>query len=88
MKDNPEETTAVALKYDGINAPQITAKGHGEVAEKILALAKQYDIPLHEDYQLVTLLAQLELGEEIPQPLYLAIAEVIAFAYLVSGKVP
>ena len=50
------------------------------------ALAEENGIPLREDPDLVTLLAQLELGTEIPANLYVAVAEVLAFAYMVSGK--
>ena len=84
----PKPTTAVALHYDGKNAPRVTAKGTGELAEKIIALAKQHGIPLQENAALVSLLSKLELGDEIPEALYLAVAEVIAFAYLLSGKTP
>lgn len=79
---------AVALQYDGENAPRVTAKGRGELAEQIIALARQFDVPLTENRELVQLLASLELGEEIPQMLYVAVAEIIAFAYLLKGKVP
>jgi flagellar biosynthesis protein len=78
----------VALRYEGVGAPRVTAKGEGLVAEKILELAKEHHIPLHEDPNLVAVLAKLELGDEIPVALYRAVAEVIAFAYMVSGKVP
>lgn len=78
----------VALRYEGVGAPRVTAKGEGLVAEKILELAKEHHIPLHEDPNLVAVLAKLELGDEIPMALYRAVAEVIAFAYMVSGKVP
>jgi flagellar biosynthesis protein len=79
---------AVALYYDGKRAPRVTAKGQGPVAEKILAVAREHNVPLREDKSLVALLARLELGDEIPQNLYKAVAQVIAFAYLVSGKAP
>jgi len=79
---------AVALLYDGTNAPRIAAKGRGALAEQILALAKQHNVPMEGDPELASLLAQIPLGEEIPEALYQAIAEVIAFAYLVSGKRP
>lgn len=79
---------AVALHYDGTRAPRITAKGRGVVAEEIIELAHQHGVPLHEDRELVTLLAQLELNDEIPRELYLAVAEVIAFAYMVTEKFP
>jgi flagellar biosynthesis protein len=79
---------AVALHYDGEGAPRVTAKGHEQVAEQIIALARQHDIPLQENAALAGLLARLELGEEIPEALYLAVAQVIAFAYRLSGKRP
>lgn len=78
--------TAVALHYDGKRAPRVTAKGRNRIAEQILELARAHGIPLREDPDLVMLLARLELGEEIPASLYTAVAEVIAFAYMVSGK--
>ena len=84
--DAPE--IAVALEYDGSGAPKVTAKGTGELAEQILELAREHDIPLHEDPVLSEVLSQVDLGDQIPPALYLAVAEVIAFAYLVSGKMP
>lgn len=77
---------AVALRYDGRGAPRVTAKGEGLVAEKILELARAHDIPLYEDAALAATLARIELGTEIPENLYRAVAQVIAFAYLLSGK--
>lgn len=88
MSSDPSPGKVVALRYEGAGAPRITAKGEGLVAEKILELAKQHNIPLHEDPNLVAVLAKLELGDEIPVALYRAVAEVIAFAYMISGKVP
>lgn len=85
---DPPPGKVVALRYEGVGAPRVTAKGEGLVAEKILELAKEHHIPLHEDPALVAVLAKLELGDEIPVALYRAVAEVIAFAYMVSGKVP
>ncbi len=81
-------TTAVALHYDGKEAPRVTAKGTGELADKIIALAKEHGIPLQEDAALISLLSKLDLGDEIPQALYTAVAEIIAFAYILNGKVP
>jgi len=81
-----EQVTTVALLYDGENAPTVTAKGSGHVAEEILKIAKEHNIPLHEDAELAQLLSQLELGDEIPRALYVTIAQVIAFAYIISGK--
>ena len=82
----PPFPSAVALNYDGKGAPRVTAKGKGHIAEEILAVAREHNIPLHEDPNLVRLLAQLDLGDEIPRELYLAVAKVIAFAYMMKGK--
>jgi len=85
---NKPPVLAVALEYSGDGAPRVTAKGGGLVAENILRVAHEHDIPLHEDSELAGLLSKVELGDEIPSALYLAIAEVIAFAYSVSHKTP
>lgn len=88
MKFSKDETVAprkqaVAIKYDQEmgKAPLIVAKGMGEIAEQIIALAEENDIHIHESPELVEVLIRLELGDEIPESLYRAIAEVIAFAY-------
>ena len=88
MKEQEPKRTAVALYYDERSAPRITAKGQAALAEQIVALAREHDIPLHEDTQLAALLSQLELGDEIPRELYVAVAEVLAFAYMLTGKLP
>ena len=77
---------AVALKWDGKDAPKVTAKGAGDIAEQILAIAKAHDIPIQENGPLAYALSQLDLGDEIPEALYVAVAEVIAFAYYLSGR--
>lgn len=77
---------AVALIYDGKGAPQVSAKGAGEDAQAIIELAQQAGVPLCENAPLVDLLSRLELGDEIPQELYIAVAHIIAFAYHLSQK--
>jgi flagellar biosynthesis protein len=79
---------AVALHYDGTNAPTISATGEQDVAAQIIAIAREYGVPLYENPELVGVLAKLELGDSIPEALYLAIAEIIAFAYYIQGKQP
>ena len=79
---------AIALSYDGQNAPNLTAKGDDELAEAILAIAREYNVPIYENAELVRLLAKLELGDAIPEPLYRSIAEIIAFAWYLKGKCP
>lgn len=88
MSDNKETKIAVALHYNQVDAPTISAKGVGDIADMILKIAQENNIPLHEDKDLVTLLSKLDLGDEIPEVLYRAIAEVISFAYMLTGKVP
>jgi len=79
---------AVALRYDGDGAPQVTASGRQEVAERIRRLAAEAGIPEYPDPELAAVLAQVPTGEEIPEELYLAVAQVIAFAFYVSGRMP
>ena len=85
---NSRSDIAVALHYDGSNAPLVTAKGRDQVARQIIDAAQRHGVPLHEDEHLVQVLSLIELGDEIPENLYRAVAEVIAFAYYLSGKVP
>lgn len=82
MKDEPTES-AVALKYDpqAGAAPKIIAKGKGDIAKQIIELAEEHEIHIHQSPELLEVLIRLELGDEIPEALYKAIAEVIAFAY-------
>ena len=79
---------AVALQYDGERAPRVTAKGRDTVAEQIIRLAQRHGVPMQENEALASVLAGVELGDEIPEALYLAVAQIIAFAYHLSGKVP
>ena len=79
---------AVALHWDQKNAPRVTAKGRGELAERIIELARRHDVPLQENPDLVEVLAHLDLEQQIPEELYLAVAEVIAFAYMIKGISP
>ncbi|NRA15653.1 MAG: EscU/YscU/HrcU family type III secretion system export apparatus switch protein [Oceanospirillaceae bacterium] len=80
---NAKVDAAVALKYDMQDAgvPTVVAKGHGQIAEKIIELARENDVHIHENPELLEILIRLEIGDEIPEALYRAIAEVIAFTY-------
>ena len=88
MSTEPETRQAIALKYDGKQAPTLTAKGDDELAEAILKLAREYEVPIYENAELVKLLARMELGDSIPQELYRTLAEIIAFAWQLKGKFP
>ena len=79
---------AVALHYSGKRAPRITASGGGTVAERIVEIAREHDVPVHEDPLLTEALSQVPLGAEIPENLYVAVAEVLAFVYQLSGRRP
>jgi flagellar biosynthesis protein len=83
--DSPEKSKlrAIALKYDvdKDKAPKITAMGKGTIAEKILTVAEEYNIPFYEDTNLTELLSKLELDSEIPNELFTLVAEVLAFVY-------
>ena len=79
---------AIALKYDGSHAPTLTAKGDEELAEAILKIARECEVPIYENPELVRLLAKMELGDSIPEELYRTIAEIIAFAWNLKGKFP
>lgn len=74
---------AAALRYEaGADpAPRVVAKGRGEVAEEILRRAREGGVPIHESRELVAALMQFELDQHIPPALYVAIAEVLAWAY-------
>lgn len=77
---------AVALQYDGYDTPKVTAKGSGEIAERIIEAAREHNVPLEDDPALAGLLYQVELGDVIPESLYLAVAELLAFLYLMRNK--
>jgi flagellar biosynthesis protein len=64
----------------------VTAKGQQETADEIVSIAERERIPVYEDAELSALLDQLDLGDHIPSNLYVVIAEVLSFAYHLSGK--
>jgi flagellar biosynthesis protein len=78
-----EQDKAVALKYERgkDSAPRVAAKGRGALAERILALAREHNIPVKHDKTLLDALYRLDLNEEIPEELYRVIAEILAFVY-------
>ena len=75
----PGRRMAVALEYDGSAAPRVTAKGQGEVAEKIIQTARDAGVPVEENALLAQALACVELDDHIPEDLYKAVAQVIGF---------
>ena len=78
---------AAALRYiqEEDDAPKMVAKGKGFIAEKIIEVAKEYNIPIHEDANLVHVLEKMDLNTEIPEELYKAVAEILAMVYRLNA---
>jgi len=78
----------VALTYDAdsMPAPTVSASGKGKLAERIIELAKEHNIPIRQDAALAELLSQLDVGQIIPPELYPVVAEVLAFVYRLEGR--
>lgn len=74
---------AVALGYDSKqdDSPRVLAAGRGEIAEALIHIAKGNEVPIHVDHPLANALVKLELGASVPQELYKAVAEVLAFLW-------
>jgi len=82
LKQPDNRQTAVALAYRaGEAAPQVVAKGHGLVAQAIIAKAREHGVYVHESPELVALLMQVDLEQYIPPELYIAVAELLAWLY-------
>ena len=81
---------AVALSYDAQkqNAPRMVAKGSGLLAERLIELAREYQIPIHQDADLTEILSRLDLNQEIPPETYLLVAEILAFIYRTNQEMP
>ncbi len=76
-----EKKKAVALRYEHgkDRAPVVVAKGTGELAERIIEIAKENKVPIVEDRYLLSAMMKVEVYEEIPPELYRAVAKVLAF---------
>jgi len=83
-----ETSLAVALEYEvgTREAPRVTAKGYGAIAEQIIAMAEEHDVVIESNTLLAEALSGVELDDRIPMELYEAVAEVIAFVLSASGK--
>jgi flagellar biosynthesis protein len=77
----PDGDVIAALRYTGDGAPQVVAAGRGHVAATILTRAREAGVPVHRDPELAGALARLALGSEVPEALWTAVAEVLAWAY-------
>jgi flagellar biosynthesis protein FlhB len=71
---------ACALRYDekeGDEAPVVVASGEGDLAERIVKAARDYGVPVLRDVPLARALIELEIGDQIPEALYEAVAEIL-----------
>jgi flagellar biosynthesis protein len=87
MPDEPRRRRATALRYtERGEAPEVLATGAGEVARRIVEVAREAGIPVREDAALTEALARLDVGQTIPPELYVAVAEALAWAYRLDAK--
>ena len=88
--NNPVLHKAVSLQYKkGKNAaPKVTAKGQGWMADRIIKMAQENNIPIREDKDLLHLLSEIDVGQEVPESLYKVVAELLAWVYQLNKNYP
>jgi len=79
---------AGALEYGLRSAPVVSLKGSGELADRILEEARKQGVYIAQDPRLVGLLGQLDVDQEIPEHLYVAVAVILSWVYWLKGMVP
>lgn len=79
---------AIALRYDAARdgAPKVIARGKGYTADRIIEIAREHGLHIHHDPNLAALLSTLDVNQEIPEDLYKAVAEVLAFVYRLTQR--
>jgi flagellar biosynthesis protein len=88
MSPDAKRQLAIALQYEkGSGAPRVVAKGKGTIGARIIEVARAHDVPIEENEVLAGALSNVELGDEIPEDLYKAVAEVLIFVLKLSGRV-
>ena len=91
IKNKPYKVkSAISLQYQKeINsAPKITAIGEGWVAEKIIEIAQERNIPIRKDKDLLNLLSEIDVGSEVPESLYKVVAELLSWVYQLNKNYP
>ncbi|MFP4088331.1 MAG: EscU/YscU/HrcU family type III secretion system export apparatus switch protein [Desulfobacteraceae bacterium] len=86
--NDPKKAVAIKYSRDKDRAPKVLAKGRNEVAERIIQKAKESQVPVYPDQDLVQVLETLDLNFEIPPELYRAVAEVLVFIYALNNRLP
>ncbi|MEE8574045.1 MAG: EscU/YscU/HrcU family type III secretion system export apparatus switch protein [Thermodesulfobacteriota bacterium] len=81
----PIKAAALRYKEGEGKAPRVVARGSGDVARRIIELAREYGVPISEDPVLIEALSFVELNTEIPEKLYSAVAEVLAFVISIEA---
>ena len=84
----PALTQAVALEYGRHKTPVVTAKGEDELAQRIVQEAKRQGIYVAEDPRLLAMLSRLDVGQEIPEEMFTAVAVILAWVYWLKGMQP
>ena len=84
MQVNKKKAVALGYNRSKDNAPRVLASGAGEIANRIIDLAKEHDIPIKEDPDLIEILSKVEVDQEIPPNLYKAVAEIFSFLYKIT----
>ncbi len=79
MSEEPRKTLAVALTYDAPHAPRVVASGRGHIGQKIIEAAQVHGVPIQKNAALAEALSTIEVETEIPEGLYVAVAEILAF---------
>ena len=87
MSDQPEKV-AVGLNYEpgSAAAPRVIAKGRGELAERLLTIAEEHGVPIRRDPDLLQYLTATQLGDEVPEEVYGAVAAMIAFLWRLNDE--
>ncbi|MGL4325353.1 MAG: EscU/YscU/HrcU family type III secretion system export apparatus switch protein [Beijerinckiaceae bacterium] len=78
---------AIALQYERgtDHAPRVVAKGKGELAERIVAVAREHGVVIEDNPALAAALSFVDIDDPIPEELYKAVAEVIGFVLRLQG---
>lgn len=87
MSETPNDRLAVALHYEAPGAPRVVAKGRGWIGQKIIDSATEHGVPMEQNPALAQALSTVELETEIPEELYLAVAQILGFLMRASGRV-
>lgn len=83
-----KDRLAVALKYEGQGAPTVVATGRGLIGQRIVETAQAHGVPIEQNAPLAQALSSIELETEIPERLYVAVAEILAFVLRAAEERP